>query len=252
MFLYVEQPAIKAGPLTIHGFGLLVAAGILVGYWLALRRMRMCGLDTGTGSALVMWMVVAGLAGSHLASLALSGAGTAFAQPATLVRIWDGMSSFGGLLAGAAAGLWFLARRKRPSRETVGYFDAIAFAFPVAWMFGRAGCAIAHDHPGIRTSSILAVQYPDGPRFDAGLLEFFASGLIAILFVALAKRPRLPGFYIATLLILYGPMRFLIETVRIGETTYFGMTTGQYGAAVATLAGVSLMARSRAGRLIAG
>ena len=241
MFPYLEQPAIAVGPLTIEGFGVLAAAGVLVGYCISLHRIRISGLNAATGSALVMWMVVAGLAGSHVAALALSGPPAMRAAPTALLRIWDGMSSFGGLLAGGAAGVWFLRRHGVVGTDLLAYFDAVAYAFPIAWMFGRAGCSLAHDHPGIHSTSILAVRYPDGPRLDAGLLELLAITPVAILFLALGKRRRLPGFYLAILLVLYGPMRFLIETVRIGEATYLGLTTGQYGAGIATLLGITIL-----------
>jgi phosphatidylglycerol---prolipoprotein diacylglyceryl transferase len=241
MFPYLEQPTIGIGPFTIHAFGVFAAAGIAAGYLLAVRRMRSSGLDAATGSALVMWMIVAGIAGSHAAALAKSPPGTVSGDPAAVLRIWDGMSSFGGLLAGVGAGVYFLARRGVSRRETWAYLDAVAYAFPVAWMLGRAGCSIAHDHPGIRTASILAVRYPDGPRFDAGLLEFLAVAPIAVLFLAFGKRRRPPGFYLPTLLVLYGPLRFLIDSIRIGEIRYLGLTTGQYGAAVTTLIGMTML-----------
>ena len=35
-------------------------------------------------------------------------------------------------------------------------------------MFGRMGCSIAHDHPGLESDLWFAVQYPHGGRFDLG------------------------------------------------------------------------------------
>ena len=43
---------------------------------------------------------------------------------------------------------------------------------------------------------------------------------------------------------MYGPVRFLLDTYRIGDARYFGWTPGQYLAVVSTLLGIALLVRA--------
>ena len=118
-------------------------------------------------------------------------------------------------------------------------FDCVGFGFPFAWVFGRAGCALAHDHLGIASTSWLAVQFPDGPRLDLGLLEFFYTLGIAALFLALDRRPRPDGFFVFLFFAVYGPVRFVLDIFRTEDARYLGWTPGQFVALAATLLGIA-------------
>ena len=41
------------------------------------------------------------------------------------------------------------------------FADLILSVFPVAWVFGRSGCSVVHDHPGMKAEpgSLLAVAF---------------------------------------------------------------------------------------------
>jgi phosphatidylglycerol:prolipoprotein diacylglycerol transferase len=84
------------------------------------------------------------------------------------------------------------------------------------------------------------VRFPDGPRFDLGLLELLFTLFISALFLALDQRPRPTGFFIALFFALYGPVRFALDVLRIGDTRYFGWTPGQYVSIAAALFGAWL------------
>ena len=92
-----------------------------------------------------------------------------------------------------------------------------SYAFPFAWIFGRLGCTIVHDHPGAHTTSWLAVRYPDGPRYDLGLLELLFTVLVAGAFLVLDRRKRPTGFYLGWFLLVYGLFRLLLDTLHVDE-----------------------------------
>ena len=125
--------------------------------------------------------------------------------------------------------------------EIFRFFDAVAYAFPFAWIFGRLGCSFAHDHLGVESASWLAVDFPGGPRFDLGLLELAYTLPLAILFHLLGRRPRATGLYLALFFVLYGPVRFLLDTLRATDVRYGGWTPGQYGSLLATLLGLWML-----------
>ncbi len=116
-----------------------------------------------------------------------------------------------------------------------------ACALPFTLALGRLGCALQHDHLGISADHVLAVGFPDGPRFDLGVLEFlYVSGVCAI-FLAADRRRWPSGFYIGLFFALYGPVRFAMDALRIGDVRYLGWTPGQYLSLLATAIGVSIL-----------
>jgi phosphatidylglycerol:prolipoprotein diacylglycerol transferase len=249
---YLHEPTLKIGSVTLHAFGVFVAAAVLVGCWLALRRAQQQGLDQKDTTHLLLWMLGLGFLVSHLESLAFSQP-RVFATPSTLwsnpllwLNLWNGMCAFGGILGGILGGLIFLKRRGWAGSEVLLRLDGVAFAFPFAWSVARAGCSLVHDHPGIHTASWLAVRYPDGPRYDLGLLDFFCALLLAALFLYLDRRRRPRGFYLALFLVLYAPARLLLDNLR-HEERFLGLTSGQYGAVLAMVAGLVVL-RALAGK----
>lgn len=237
MFPYWTPAPLRAGALWLFPDRLLIAAGILVGYALLLRRARSRGLQSEAASHMALAMVLGGLVIAHLYKLLyLETPG-----PFSPFAIFDGSASFGGLLGGLLCGWIYLRQR---SVRPLPYFDALAFVFPIAWMLGRIGCYLVHDHPGIRTDSWLGVAYPGGARFDLGLLEALFMPLLLAAFWILDRRPRPRGFYLSTFLVIYGVFRLWLDTLHVDPVRYFGITVDQWSAALAIAIGMAI-ARSR-------
>src|SRR5260370_37083557 len=93
-----------------------------------------------------------------------------------------GIRSLGVISGGFLGGLLWCRFRRLSLFETLRRLDIVAYATPFAWMFGRLGCALAHDHRGLPSTSWIAVQFPEGPRYDLGLIEFLFLIGMAILF----------------------------------------------------------------------
>jgi phosphatidylglycerol:prolipoprotein diacylglycerol transferase len=114
----------------------------------------------------------------------------------------------------------------------------------VGWFFGRLGCSIVHDHPGLPSDFILAVQYPTGPRHDLGFYEWlFTIGLIVLLLM-LRRRGLPAGMLTGVVCVLYAPVRFMLDFLRVGDRLYYGFTPGQYLAVVMLIAGVAVLMRA--------
>jgi hypothetical protein len=88
-----------------------------------------------------------------------------------LLQLQYGAASFGGLSFGLLPGWLYLASRGSACDGKFRYLDALAYVFPKGWLIGRSGCILAHDHPGLRTTSYLGVRYPSGTRFDLAVIE---------------------------------------------------------------------------------
>ena len=160
MIPYFQQPSVDIGPLTIHAFGVLVARGVFAGLLIGERRFAALGLDREVGGRMAWWIIVAGFLGAHLFAVLFYFPRLVLDDPLVLLRLWDHISSFGGIIGGGV-GLWLFFRWKAPEIEPaarVAYLDVAAFVFPISLMIGRIGCALAHDHPGAVTSFPIAIS----------------------------------------------------------------------------------------------
>jgi phosphatidylglycerol:prolipoprotein diacylglycerol transferase len=241
---YFQQPHLSLGPITIHAFGVMVAAAMLVGMRLVRTRAVADGLDPLIADRLVTWILLGGFIGAHLVDRLVYFPGQTLERPITLLRFWEGLSSFGGFL-GAVVGAVLFSRRTGLEQRW-RYLDAVAYGFPFGWIFGRLGCFLAFDHPGSPTTFFLSQMDREGViRHNLGLDEALYTVLIAALFYALGRRARRPpGFYVGLLAIVYAPVRFLFDFLRTVDVRYGGLTPGQWGALALIGVGAFILRRA--------
>ena len=243
MIPYFEQPVLALGPVKIHAFGVLVATAMLVGIRMSLTRCRKLSLDPDLCADLLFYTLIAGFVSAHLVSVLAYFPGEVAKNPLILLKIWENISSFGGVL-GALFGIWLFFHWKSPSLPPgTGwkYLDVFAFVWPFAWSIGRLGCTVAHDHPGTVTNFPLGVSLstPEarayityfyeaagrladlpGPKAlanmgynDLGWYEFLYTLLVIVpVFLVLDRKPRPTGFFPIAFVLLYLPVRFLLDS----------------------------------------
>jgi phosphatidylglycerol:prolipoprotein diacylglycerol transferase len=163
-------------------------------------------------------------------------------------------------------------RRRKVVLPILPFADLILSVFPVAWIFGRSGCSVVHDHPGIRVpvAGPLTVGYPtesqlaglrdagkitffsDGPihRFDLGMLELMFTIVIAAAFALTWRRKLTVGSYVAAVSLAYAPVRMLMDFLRIreGESAdprYAMLTPAQWSCIALFLLGVAMIVQVR-------
>jgi phosphatidylglycerol:prolipoprotein diacylglycerol transferase len=245
MIPYFAQPQLQLGPLTVHAFGVLVACAVLVGTTIVRRRARREGLPEREVGRFLSWVLLGGFAGAHLVDRLIYFPAETMADPLSLVRFWESLSSFGGFVGGSVGAVLFFRRHAAPG-STWKYVDSFAYAFPFGWIFGRAGCFVAFDHPGRATTFLLGQVYKDGVvRHNLGLDEAIYTVLLAALFYVLGRRRRAPGFFLGLFMVLYAPFRFGVDFLRIVDVRYLGLTPGQYGCIVLVLAGAAILITRR-------
>jgi phosphatidylglycerol---prolipoprotein diacylglyceryl transferase len=230
------------GELSIKPFGTLVALGVYLGTEITRRQGEKWKLDAKALSSFIFYILVGGFVGGHVLDTIFYHPDHLRESPLSLLRIWDGQSSFGGF-TGAITGL--LVWRHRFRSPTLVYADTVASAFPAAWVFGRMGCSVAHDHPGLRSDAWFAVAYPGGGRFDLGLYEMLLTIPLAVTFLLLMKKRRPPGFYLGGMCMAYAPSRFALDFLRVPEgelsgadLRYAGLTPAQWGCMALLFVGV--------------
>ena len=240
-----------ADPPSIKPFGTLVALGVYLGTTQAMRRARERGYDLRLMSDYVFWTVATGFVISHVLDAIFYHPAAVVRNPLYLLKIWDGLSSYGGFIGAVVGSLaWKFYRREK----VLGYIDITVSGMPLAWVFGRMGCSVVHDHPGLLSNHWLAVRFPPrsmmssvewlywGPpyigRFDLGFLEMVLTIPLAVAVAWLWRRKiqRPDGYYIAVVCMAYPPVRFLLDFLRVGpesaitgaDPRYGGLTPAQW------------------------
>lgn len=242
MIPYIQIPPIRVGEsLVLQPFGLLVAVGCVAGALVARREARLRGLDVRGIDGCLFWALVPGFFLSRLVELVFYHPETLVERPWALLNFWGSMSSFGGFIGGALGVVGYFAFTRKP---IMPYCECLVVGLVVGWFFGRLGCTIVHDHPGVHTDFPLAVMFPDGPRHDLGLYEWiFTIGLMIVVFL-LPRRDLPVGSLLGGVCVAYAPVRFLLDFLRSADVRYFGLTFGQYAAIAMLVAGATLLVRA--------
>lgn len=227
-------------PPSIKPFGALVALGVAIGSKVAMNHARERGINEKKMSEFIFWVVASGFVGGHVLDAIFYHPDRLAREPVYLLELWEGLSSYGGF-TGAVIGAvaWKMSRRE----PILGMCEVINSAFPLAWVFGRAGCASVHDHKGMVSGAWFALQrWKDEPlppglgRLDLGLIEMVLTIPLAVTFLVLWRRkPERPlGFYTGIMCVAYAPVRFFLDFLREEERfthddpRYGGLTPAQW------------------------
>lgn len=230
----------RIGDFEVTSFGVMVAIAALVGLWLFQRELARSGLPESGVDAAIAGML-GGLAGAKLL-WTLEHAGEAPLRDLLLSR--GGMSWFGGLLGGVAAGLWMLRRRGIPWMAGVA---AATPALAIGHAIGRIGCFLVGDDYGRPTDLPWAVAFPEGlppttiPVHPTQVYEAAALVPIAWLLLRWRRRSVPDRVVLARYLILAGSLRFAIEFVRVNVRVLGPFTVAHIIALTLVAVGVALL-----------
>ena len=246
----IDPVAISLGPLKIRWYGISYVAGILLAWWLLVRRARRSRPDWTPDQVadLIFYGAVGLVIGGRLGSVLFYNLPYYLDHPLDVFKIWQGGMSFHGGLIGGLIAMWIFARHYKKA-----FFDAIDYLAPVVPVglgFGRIGNFINGELWGKVTDVPWAMVFPgagDLPRHPSQLYEACLEGLV--LFVVMwwfSSRPRPLMSVSGLFLMLYGIFRFTVEFVRqpdanLGYLASGWLTMGQVLSAPMVLAGAILL-----------
>lgn len=252
MIPYFSLPSLHLLGMVLPASQLLVAVAILVGYQVYVRKVASRGVDVGTAQWFFITAMASGFVGAHIAKLVVYEPGALLENPLRLFTMFAGLSSFGGF-AGATIGGWLFKRAQRiPDWNIAAYADSALYAGPFGWFFGRAGCAVAHEHLGRTSDNWLAVQYLDGSRWNLGLLEMLFVGAVALAFWVLNRRPRPIGFFPVLYCFSYGTFRFWMDGLQDRGVGPEWLTADRLGSVVVVAFGCFAVLKVRKLRKLGG
>src|SRR5688572_20626307 len=244
MIPYVEWKTIPVGPATLQVWGLFAAVGVVAAAYYASWAARRKGLDASKIESLALWTIVAAFVGARIFHVAFYEPAHYLAYPSEILSVWKGgLSSFGGFFGAAAVAAWRIRKLGLPFWKTA---DIAVPATALGLGCGRIGCFLIHDHPGTLAHGAgkwIAVNYPDGPRYDLGLMLGVVDFLLFGTMLFLMRRPRKDGWTLVLFLLAYAPVRFGLDFLRAADVRYAGLTPGQYGANLLFIIGLFMLRR---------
>ena len=234
---------LKIGPLSIHGYGLMIGIGVIVALVVAAKRAKKSGLDTDFVYGLGLVTLVFGFIGAKLLYCIVEI--EAFLNEPMQVLSGSGFVLYGGIIGGILAAMVYCKYKKVNFFE---YFDLAVPSVAIAQGFGRIGCFLAGCCYGRETDSCIGIMFHNSSIASNGIklipTQLFSSAgnfLIALVLLLYARKNRKTGKVGALYLILYSVGRFIIEFFRNDYRGNVGvLSTSQFISLVILAIGIAM------------
>ncbi len=234
---------VRFGDFVVTSFGVMVALGALIGLWIFSRELGRSNLAPGAVDAAISG-VVGGLAGAKLLWFAEH-----FGEEPWrgLLLSRGGLSWYGGLAGGLAAGLITIVAKRLP---VIPVLAAATPALAIGHAIGRIGCFLVGDDYGRPSSVPWAVAFPEGlPPTDVAVHPTQLYECLALLPLAWAlgrlRRNGVPDrAVLGAYLIGAGAIRFAIEWIRVNPPVALGMSVAHWASLAAIGAGLMQLCRN--------
>ncbi len=214
--IIIYNEIVEIGPVTIHGYGLMIGIGVLCALLVAAKRTKNNDLDANIVYGLGIVALVSGFIGAKLLYCIVE-IKSLLNDPMQILS-GSGFVVYGGIIGGILAAMIY-CRLKRVS--FLQYFDLTMPSVALAQGFGRIGCFLAGCCYGSETDTAVGIAFhnssfaPNGVKLiPTQLFSSAGSFLIAIALIMYAKKARNVGKVGALYLILYSVGRFIIEFFR--------------------------------------
>ncbi len=243
------------GSFYLPTYGVLVAAGALIGIWISVRNAEKQGTDGDEAWNLSILVVLAGIIGAKILYVIndWSFYSNNWREIFSINTLQAGGVFSGGLIGALLMGVWYMRRHHMPALR---FTDAAAPGVAFAHILGRFGCFSAgccygrptHHFWGVVFTNPLAHEVsgtPLGVRIEpTQLIEAAAEFFNFLVLTWLFKRKKFDGQVFGSFMILYGVERYFIEFLRgdpgRGEV-FGGLMTGTQLIAILLVVGGGLI-----------
>ena len=159
----MHNELLHIGPLTVYGYGFMIAMGVLAAWFVAEQRARKLKLACEHIFYLVVWCAIGGFTSAKILFWITNW--REFLQNPRQIIGSDGFVVYGGIIGGILVG-WLYCRIKK--LKFLEYFDLMMPSIALAQGFGRIGCFLAGCCYG-QVAACYLIFYSIG-RF---VIEFF-------------------------------------------------------------------------------
>lgn len=235
----IDPVLIEIGPFALRWYALAYVAGILLGWWYAVRLVRTERLWRAWGAPpatppqiddFILWVTLGIILGGRLGYIFFYGLvyqPELYANPMQWLKIWEGGMSFHGGLIGVIAAIVIFALYCRLDMVRLG--DLVASVVPIGLFTGRIANFVNGELWGKVTDVPWAMVFPgtDGmPRHPSQIYEALLEGVVLFVILRLmATRLRAfdrPGAIVAAFLFFYGLFRIVAEVYRDSDQLIAG------------------------------
>jgi phosphatidylglycerol:prolipoprotein diacylglycerol transferase len=230
-------PEIVSWPWPVRWYGVLIAAGALIGLSLATRDATRRGLDADALASAALAAILVGFLGARLYYVAFNW-DLYSGRPWDIPQIWKGgLAIHGGLLFGVVAGTVYMKWWRR--LPVLPYFDVAAPPLVLAQAIGRWGNFFNSEAYGRPTDLPWRLYIPPERRMPGfERYDFFHPtflyeslwdlGVFLLLWFVLRRRlEHRPGALFFCYLGLYSVGRFFIEGLRLDSLMAGGLRAAQ-------------------------
>ncbi|MGQ9569483.1 MAG: prolipoprotein diacylglyceryl transferase [Thermodesulfovibrionales bacterium] len=210
----------KIGPLTIYTYGVLVAAGFLLGLGLAVKQAKKEGISPNKIVDLGFYILLSALIGSRLFFILIN-AGHYIKNPFDIFKIWEGgLVFYGGVLLSVPTIVWYVRKNNIGLWSTS---DLFAPSLAVGHAIGRIGCFFAGCCYGKPADGLpWAVTFTDPnslaiigvPLHPTQLYESLGELINFFILITLRRYKSFNGQLSMTYILLYSVLRFIVEFYR--------------------------------------
>lgn len=241
----MKNELLQIGPVTIYGYGLMIAIGIIAAYIVAEKRAEKNGVLKESVFNLVLWCAIGGIIGSKILFI-ITKFGDILENPAILLNVTNGFVVYGGIIGGIFAGFLFAKHTKQPF---VNIFDLAMPSVALGQAFGRIGCLLAGCCYGKETNGAFHIVFNDSkfapnhvPLLPTQVISCVLNFIHFFILIYFAKKVKARGQVAALYLILYSAGRFILEFFRgdLERGNVGRLSTSQFIAIIIEIIGIGL------------
>ncbi|HDB4490048.1 TPA: prolipoprotein diacylglyceryl transferase [Staphylococcus aureus] len=145
VYNYIDPVAFNLGPLSVRWYGIIIAVGILLGYFVAQRALVKAGLHKDTLVDIIFYSALFGFIAARIYFVIFQWP-YYVENPSEIIKIWHGgIAIHGGLIGGFIAGV-IVCKVKNLNPFQIG--DIVAPSIILAQGIGRWGNFMNHEAHG--------------------------------------------------------------------------------------------------------
>ncbi|MDG0843042.1 prolipoprotein diacylglyceryl transferase [Staphylococcus equorum] len=219
---YINPIAFELGPISVRWYGIIIAVGILLGYFIAQEGVKRIGFDKDTLVDIIFWSAIFGFIMARLYFVIFQWP-YYIQNPIEIPMIWHGgIAIHGGLIGGFVTGI-IICKQRNINPFQIG--DVIAPSMILGQGIGRWGNFMnheAHGGPVSRTSLenlhipdfIINNMYINGKYYQPTFLYESIWDILGFVILILLRKYLRIGDTFCLYLIWYSIGRFFVEGMR--------------------------------------